>query len=218
MGPREKYDVQMHGPAGWYRRLAGRTGGGDVRVSVAGDGAASHARVKITNAGTAPASLTLSDAYGKGSQSLTSLSRRGVAGMTSPSPPRRTPRSRASSQAVSRMVVRSRVIHSSAADQNQPGPGSRGSARTPEPVSTQTPSAARCSSIHPVALTLSFLPSPGRRTDDRHQHSRRHAQDNNPAFGPLHAALRHRAPVAAGCPANTCAPTRSGTFEEFFRP
>ncbi len=66
----EKYEVQMHGPAGWYRRLAGRTGGGDVRASVAGDGAASHAQVQITNAGTAPVSLTLSDAYGSGTQSL----------------------------------------------------------------------------------------------------------------------------------------------------
>lgn len=67
----DKYDVQMHGPAGWYRRLAGTTAASDIQVTIAGDGTASHARLKITNGGTTPATLTLVDAYGTGSQTLT---------------------------------------------------------------------------------------------------------------------------------------------------
>ncbi|MDQ4213076.1 phosphocholine-specific phospholipase C [Microbacterium sp. ASV81] len=64
-----EYDVQFHGPAGWYRRYAGTTAAADIRVSVAGDGEAAHARIRIENAGSRAAALTLADAYA-GSQSL----------------------------------------------------------------------------------------------------------------------------------------------------
>ncbi|MGT2463437.1 phosphocholine-specific phospholipase C [Sinomonas atrocyanea] len=65
-----EYDVQMHGPAGWYRRLAGTAAAADVRVAVAADGTAGHARFRIENAGSAKADLTLKDAYGAGTQAL----------------------------------------------------------------------------------------------------------------------------------------------------
>ncbi|HEY1155709.1 MAG TPA: phospholipase domain-containing protein, partial [Arthrobacter sp.] len=65
-----EYDVQMHGPAGWFRRLAGTTAAADIRVSVTADGKAPHAQFRIENAGTTGANLTLKDAYGSGSQTL----------------------------------------------------------------------------------------------------------------------------------------------------
>lgn len=65
-----EYDVQMHGPASWYRRFAGTTSAADIRVSVTRDGAAGHAQFRIENAGSAAAALTLTDAYGSGSQAL----------------------------------------------------------------------------------------------------------------------------------------------------
>ena len=64
------YDVQMHGPSGWYRRFAGTTAAADIRVTVANDGAAGHARFRVENAGSTAAELTLADAYGAGSQAL----------------------------------------------------------------------------------------------------------------------------------------------------
>ncbi|WP_369046732.1 phosphocholine-specific phospholipase C [Sinomonas sp. P10A9] len=65
-----EYDVHLHGPAGWYRRLAGTTTAADIRVTVTRNGAAGHAQFRITNAGSAAAALTLKDAYGTGSQAL----------------------------------------------------------------------------------------------------------------------------------------------------
>jgi phospholipase C len=65
-----EYDVHMHGPNGWYRRLAGTTAGTDLRVAVAADGGAGHAQFRIANAGSSRVDLTLSDAYGKGTQTL----------------------------------------------------------------------------------------------------------------------------------------------------
>ncbi len=65
-----QYDVHMHGPNGWYRRLAGTTAAADIRVGVTADGAAAHARFRIENAGSTRTRLTLSDAYGQGSQTL----------------------------------------------------------------------------------------------------------------------------------------------------
>ncbi|MDQ4503071.1 phosphocholine-specific phospholipase C [Sinomonas sp. ASV322] len=65
-----EYDVQMHGPSGWFRRFAGTTAAADIRVSVARDGAAAHAQFRIENAGSAAVSLKLVDAYGAGSQTL----------------------------------------------------------------------------------------------------------------------------------------------------
>jgi phospholipase C len=65
-----EYDVHMHGPNGWYRRFAGTTAAADLRVTVTADGAAPHAQFRIENAGPATAELTLKDAYGAGSQSL----------------------------------------------------------------------------------------------------------------------------------------------------
>ncbi len=65
-----EYDVQMHGPAGWYRRFAGTTAAADIRATVARDGASGHAQFRIMNAGPAAAALTLTDAYGAGSQKL----------------------------------------------------------------------------------------------------------------------------------------------------
>ncbi|MFC4395543.1 phosphocholine-specific phospholipase C [Arthrobacter sedimenti] len=65
-----EYDVQMHGPAGWFRRLAGTTAAADIRVSVTADGKAPHAQFRIENAGTTGATLILKDAYGSGSQTL----------------------------------------------------------------------------------------------------------------------------------------------------
>ena len=65
-----QYDVHMHGPNGWYRRLAGTTAAADIRVGVTADGAAAHARFRIENAGSTRTRLTLSDAYGQGTQTL----------------------------------------------------------------------------------------------------------------------------------------------------
>ena len=65
-----EYDVQMHGPNGWYRRFAGTTAGTDIRVAVSADGAAAHARFRIANTGSARVDLTLADAYGNGGQTL----------------------------------------------------------------------------------------------------------------------------------------------------
>lgn len=66
-----RYDVQMHGPNGWYRRFAGTTSGPDLRVSVTADGRAGHARFRLTNAGSTPAAPTLTDAYGTAARALT---------------------------------------------------------------------------------------------------------------------------------------------------
>ncbi|MEA5454072.1 phospholipase C, phosphocholine-specific [Sinomonas sp. JGH33] len=65
-----EYDVQMHGPAGWFRRLAGTTAAADLQVSVARDGVAGHAQFRIENAGSSAVSLKLVDSYGAGSQAL----------------------------------------------------------------------------------------------------------------------------------------------------
>lgn len=65
-----EYDLQMHGPAGWYRRFAGATAGADIRVTVGADGKAGHAQFRIANAGAAAIKLRLKDSYGAGSQSL----------------------------------------------------------------------------------------------------------------------------------------------------
>jgi phospholipase C len=65
-----EYDVHMHGPAGWYRRLAGTTAAADLRVTLTADGKASHAQFRIENTGSAGAALTLKDAYGAGTQPL----------------------------------------------------------------------------------------------------------------------------------------------------
>lgn len=65
-----EYDVQMHGPAGWYRRYAGTTAAADIRATVTRDGASGHAQFRIENAGPAAAALTLTDANGAGSQAL----------------------------------------------------------------------------------------------------------------------------------------------------
>jgi phospholipase C len=58
------YDLQMHGPNGWYRRYAGTTAAADIRVTVARDGASGHAQFRVANAGATPVTLTLADAYG----------------------------------------------------------------------------------------------------------------------------------------------------------
>ncbi|MET3923550.1 phospholipase C [Arthrobacter sp. UYEF20] len=68
--PGAEYDVHMHGPAGWYRRLAGTTAAADVRVTVTADGKSQHAQFRIENTGSAGVALTLKDAYGAGSQTL----------------------------------------------------------------------------------------------------------------------------------------------------
>ncbi|MDP5226134.1 MULTISPECIES: phospholipase C, phosphocholine-specific [Arthrobacter] len=68
LGP--AYDVQMHGPAGWHRRYAGTTATADVRVTVAGDGAAAHARFRIENSGGTAVELRLADAYADGARTL----------------------------------------------------------------------------------------------------------------------------------------------------
>lgn len=65
-----EYDVQMHGPDGWYRRYAGTTAAGDVRISVARDGRAGHARFRLKNAGRAAVPLRLASAYGQGAQQV----------------------------------------------------------------------------------------------------------------------------------------------------
>ena len=64
------YDVQMHGPSGWYRRFSGTTASPDIRVTATGNGVAGHAQFRIENAGPAPAPLKLTDSYGAGSQAL----------------------------------------------------------------------------------------------------------------------------------------------------
>jgi len=65
-----EYDVQMHGPAGWYRRLAGTTAAPDLRVTVTADGKSPHAQFRIENTGSTGVALTLKDAYDAGSQAL----------------------------------------------------------------------------------------------------------------------------------------------------
>ncbi|HET8878511.1 MAG TPA: phospholipase domain-containing protein, partial [Arthrobacter sp.] len=65
-----EYDVHLHGPAGWYRRLAGTTAAADLRVTVTADGKSPHAQFRIENTGPAAAALTLKDAYGAGNQTL----------------------------------------------------------------------------------------------------------------------------------------------------
>lgn len=65
-----EYDVQMHGPAGWYRRHAGTTAAGDIQVSVGRDGNAPHAHFRVKNAGAGSVSLKLVNAYETGPQSV----------------------------------------------------------------------------------------------------------------------------------------------------
>ena len=60
----------MHGPAGWYRHLAGTMAAADIRVNVTADGKSPHAQFRIENTGHSGAALTLKDAYGAGSQTL----------------------------------------------------------------------------------------------------------------------------------------------------
>ncbi|MDH2443346.1 phospholipase C, phosphocholine-specific [Amnibacterium sp. CER49] len=65
-----EYDVQMHGPAGWYRRLAGTTGAADIRATVTPAGSSPNVRFRIENTGSAAVSLRVKDAYRGSSEEL----------------------------------------------------------------------------------------------------------------------------------------------------
>ncbi|MEV5711541.1 phosphocholine-specific phospholipase C [Actinoallomurus sp. NPDC052274] len=57
------YDFEVHGPNGFFRRIAGR-GGAGPEVSARHDGSAERVRLVLTNDGEQPVRLTVKDAYG----------------------------------------------------------------------------------------------------------------------------------------------------------
>ncbi|WP_460358308.1 phospholipase domain-containing protein [Actinoallomurus acanthiterrae] len=60
------YDVRVHGPNGFFRRLAGHGGGAGPEVAASDDGAREEVRLVLTNGGKDPVRLTVKDAYGNG--------------------------------------------------------------------------------------------------------------------------------------------------------
>ncbi|MFL6055473.1 MAG: phospholipase domain-containing protein [Actinoallomurus sp.] len=58
------YDVEVHGPNGFFRRLAGHGGGDGPEVTARHDGRGEQVRLVLTNHGKQTVRLTVEDAYG----------------------------------------------------------------------------------------------------------------------------------------------------------
>jgi phospholipase C len=65
-GGRGAYDFRVHGPNGFFHRLAGHGGGGGPEVTARHDGRRDQVRLVLTNYGKDPVRLTVEDAYGDG--------------------------------------------------------------------------------------------------------------------------------------------------------
>ncbi|WP_433188307.1 phosphocholine-specific phospholipase C [Actinoallomurus sp. CA-150999] len=60
------YDVRVHGPNGFFRRLAGRGGSAGPEVAARHDGGREEVQLVLTNGGKNPVRLTVKDAYRNG--------------------------------------------------------------------------------------------------------------------------------------------------------
>ena len=58
------YDFSVHGPNGFFRQFTGHVGGAAVEATARHDGDGEQVRSVLTNGGTAPVRLTVTDGYG----------------------------------------------------------------------------------------------------------------------------------------------------------
>ena len=72
------YDVELHGPAGFYRRLAGTTAATPVDVQVVEDGTADAAVLRLVSSATTRQVVTVLDAHTRRSQRQTLLPHQSV--------------------------------------------------------------------------------------------------------------------------------------------
>ncbi|MCX4747851.1 phospholipase C, phosphocholine-specific [Kitasatospora sp. NBC_01287] len=60
------YDVTVHGPNGFLRQFSGQAGTAGVEVTARHDGDSGQVELVLTNSGSAPVTVTVTDAYGNG--------------------------------------------------------------------------------------------------------------------------------------------------------